>query len=96
MLCFSSKTKMQIQVTKNVHFTKLVKVHNRLREFNFRMLPGTSNSEFHVDVPDDRGNRLMFRMHRQENQWKIVDGQLPQWIRESEPQLNEHISEEIR
>jgi hypothetical protein len=87
---------MNIHFTKNISFTKLVKTSDRLREFNFRMLPGTSNSLFHVDVPDDRGNRIMFKMHKEENnQWKIVEQQLPDWINENEKSLNDLIKEEI-
>ena len=43
---------MNFNFTRNIHFTKLIKAANRLREFNFRLLPGTSNSLLHVDVPD--------------------------------------------
>lgn len=87
---------MQMQVIKNIHFTKLIKAENRLREFNFRMLPGTSNKLFHVDVPDDRGNRIMFKMQREDNnQWAIVEQGLPRWITENVHQLNEVIAEEV-
>ena len=43
----------------NIYFSKIVKMGERLREFNFRKIPSTDN-EFHVDVTDDRGNRHMF------------------------------------
>ena len=60
------------------------------------MLPGTSNNLFHVDVPDDRGNRIMFKMQRSDNnQWRIVDQQLPQWVGDSEKVLNDRIEEEL-
>lgn len=81
---------------RNIHFTKLVKTADRLREFNFRLLPGFSNNLFHVDVPDDRGNRIMFKMQKQENNhWKIVDQPLPHWISENEKKLNDLIEEEL-
>jgi len=60
------------------------------------MLPGTSNTLFHVDVPDDRGNRIMFKMQKADNQWKIVDEDLPVWVSGNENLLNEAISEEVR
>jgi len=60
------------------------------------MLPGTSNTLFHVDVPDDRGNRIMFKMQKADNQWKIVDEDLPAWVSGNENLLNEAISEEVR
>jgi hypothetical protein len=88
---------MNFNFARNVHFTKLVKTADRLREFNFRMLPGNSNTLFHVDVPDDRGNRIVFKMHKEENnQWRIVDQQLPAWISENENKLNDMIAEEVQ
>jgi hypothetical protein len=88
---------MNFNFARNVHFTKLVKTADRLREFNFRMLPGNSNTLFHVDVPDDRGNRIIFKMHKEENnQWRIVDQQLPAWISENENKLNDMIAEEVQ
>ena len=88
---------MNFTFTRNIHFTKLVKTSDRLREFNFRLLPGNANSMFHVDVPDDRGNRIVFKMQKQEgNHWKIVDQQLPNWISDNENRLNELIEEEVR
>lgn len=88
---------MNFTFTKNVHFTKLVKTADRLREFNFRMLPGNSNNLFHVDVPDDRGNRIVFRMQKKENnQWQIVEQHLPNWICDNEKKLNDLIAEEMQ
>ena len=87
---------INFNLTRNIHFTKLVKAANRLREFNFRMLPGNSNNLLHVDVPDDRGNRIMFKMKREENkQWRIVDTDLPPWVASNENLLNEAIAEEV-
>ncbi|HEV7621955.1 MAG TPA: hypothetical protein VGO09_09485 [Flavisolibacter sp.] len=87
---------MNFGLAKNIHFTKLVKTLDRLREFNFRMIPGSSNSLLHVDVPDDRGNRIIFKMHREENTpWKVVGEQLPGWITASEKNLNDLIEEEL-
>ena len=87
---------MNFHFTKNIHFTKLIKTNDRLREFNFRMLPGTSNSLFHVDVPDDRGNRIIFKMQKTENNtWRIVaDQPLPNWISDHEKELNDMIESE--
>ena len=88
---------MNFTFTRNIHFTKLVKTTDRLREFNFRLLPGNANSLFHVDVPDDRGNRIVFKMQKQEgNHWRIVEQQLPNWISDNENRLNELIEEEVR
>lgn len=77
----------------NIHFTKLVRARHLLREFNFRKLPGTSNEPlFHVDVSDDRGNRIIFKMTKdQHSNWRILTQDLPPWIYEAEPQLGESI-----
>lgn len=87
---------MNFTFVRNIHFTKLVKTSERLREFNFRMLPGTSNSSIHVDVPDDRGNRIVFTMNRQDgNQWRISETNLPAWIKDNEKKLNDCIEDEL-
>lgn len=81
----------------NRHFTKLIKAADRLREFNFRRLPSNGYDLFHVDVSDDRGNRLIFKMQKEGgNQWKIVDPVLPAWIYETEPRLNEAIEDQLQ
>lgn len=85
---------MNIQVIKNIHFTKLLKVNGRLREFNFRKIPGTTEL-FHIDVSDDRGNRIMFKMNKEDAHWRIVSQELPQWVMDAEPRLEELIQEEI-
>jgi hypothetical protein len=86
---------MNIQFKKNIQFTKIVKAEGRLREFNFRKLGGTNEGIFTVDVVDDRGNRIMFKMQKEENQWKIVQQPLPSWILSSEAQFHEIIEESL-
>ena len=85
---------MMLQFTRNVHFTKLVKIADRLREFNFRRVPDPSDQLFHVDVSDDRGNRIVFRLRKNGNQWYIAEQGLPQWLYPTENKLSEVISEE--
>jgi hypothetical protein len=86
---------MNIQFKKNIQFTKIVKAEGRLREFNFRKLGGINEGFFTVDVVDDRGNRIMFRMQKESNQWKIVQQPLPSWILSSEAQFHELIEESL-
>ncbi len=86
---------MNFTFTRNIHFTKLVKTADRVREFNFRLLPGNDKTLFHVDVPDDRGNRIMFKMQKQQEQWHILELDLPKWVYDNEPRLNELIAEEL-
>lgn len=81
----------------NKHFTRLIKAASRLREFNFRKLPSTAGELYHVDVSDDRGNRLIFKMQREGgNQWKIVDEALPPWVYEIEPRLAEALEDQLQ
>lgn len=87
---------MRINFVKNIHFTKLIKVNNRLREFNFRKLKNVEKDLCTVDVSDDRGNRIMFHMHKEGSDWKIAEDTLPKWIVETEPVLNELIEEELK
>jgi hypothetical protein len=85
---------MMLQFAKNVHFTKLVKIADRLREFNFRRVPDATEQLFHVDVSDDRGNRIVFRLRKEGNNWKIMEQSLPQWVYTTEKIISEVITEE--
>jgi len=87
---------MRIEVKKNIHFTKLVKVNGRLKEFNFRKLGGPNEGLFTVDVSDDRGNRILFRMQKEQESWKIQPQQLPTWVMDKENTFHDLIEEELR
>ncbi len=85
---------MALNVRKNVQFTKLIKGPMHLKEFNFRKLPGETEL-FHVDVNDDRGNRIMFNMKLEDGQWKIADNIVPKWVSDAEQKLHTAIEEEL-
>lgn len=88
---------MRIHFIKNVHFTKLIKVNGKsVKEFNFRKIRNGEDELFSVDVSDDRGNRIMFQMHKDNGAWHITDGLLPAWITENETRLHELIEEELK
>lgn len=88
---------MRIQFIKNIHFTRLLKINGRLREFNFRKLKDPQLELFSVDVCDDRGNRIMFKMQKENNAWRIAQqNPLPEWIMNNEGNLSELIEEEMR
>jgi hypothetical protein len=90
---------MYINFLKNIAFTKLIKTDNRLREFNFRKLPDSEKQGlFHVDVSDDRGNRIVFHMKKEsaDKQWKISTVPVPQWIQNAETKLHEQIEIELQ
>ncbi len=87
---------MLFHFAKNIAFTKLVKCDDRQREYNFRKLPGADANLSHVDVSDDRGNRIIFKMQKEAaGHWKIIDPALPQWIKNAEPQLHEVIEDGV-
>lgn len=86
---------MQIKFVKNIQFTRLIKADGRLREFNFRKMTLLQETLFSIDVVDDRGNRVMFRMRRQDNDWAIIAQPLPVWVQEQEQVLSDMIKEEL-
>lgn len=78
----------------NVYFSKIIKIENRLREFNFRKLPNTNNN-FHVDVTDDRGQRIMFTMYSDaDHTWRISNNEVPGWIQYAQNLLGQLIDNE--
>ena len=83
---------------KMLHFTRLIHAAGRLREFNFRKInrENPASSGFTVDVVDDRGERIMFLMAKQDKGWRIPGGRLPAWILNHENQLGEAIEEELK
>jgi len=44
---------------------------------------------------DDRGNRIIFAMVRENGAWKLGSALLPKWIGQYEEQLNEAIEDEM-
>ena len=87
---------MHIHFIKNIQFSKLIKADGRLREFNFRKPNGLQEGLFTVDVSDDRGNRIVFHMQKEDNAWKIMKQQLPAWIWDNEGVFNSLIEEELQ
>ena len=47
-------------------FTELIKANSKVREFNFTRTSLHAQHLFHVDVSDDRGNRILFHMQKEE------------------------------
>ena len=70
-----------ISFNKMIHFSRLVKIDGRLREFNFRKNNTAGNNIFDVDTADDRGNRLFFRLNKDSGEWELNSKQtMPDWI----------------
>lgn len=86
---------MPIQFVKNIQFSRLIKTEGRLREFNFRKTGTGTDEKCSVDTVDDRGNRIIFAMLRENGTWKLSSTLLPKWICQYEEQLNEAIEDEI-
>jgi hypothetical protein len=90
---------MQLSFIKNIQFTKLIKADGRLREFNFRRYNSGNQLQpaiFSVNVVDNRDNRILFEMRKEDNLWKIIKQPLPQWILENETNFHESIEEELK
>lgn len=83
-------------IFKNVQFSKLVKTEGKLREFNFRKSNPDGIVLFFVDVTDDRNNRIIFQMQKENELWKIQPQLLPDWIVKNENTLHELIEDEMK
>jgi hypothetical protein len=76
---------MHFVFKKVTHFSRLLKAGGRLREFNFRKLTDQTDGDwFHVDVADERGDRIIFRLS---TSLKAASASLPPWVIEVWPQL---------
>ncbi len=87
---------MELQFTPLVQFSLLVKAGGRLREFNFRKLRSPEQETVTVNVCDDRGDRILFKMQKKETDWLITQENLPAWITQNEPDLRQALEEELR
>ncbi|HYH14549.1 MAG TPA: hypothetical protein VD794_04990 [Flavisolibacter sp.] len=80
----------------NIYFSKVIKAGERQREFNFRQHTHTTTDSYAIDVPDDKGQRIAFRMDKDANgTWKTAEQELPTWIQGVETALNEAILEHL-
>ncbi len=86
---------MELKFIKNIQFTKLIKVDGKLKEFNFRKPNGKQEGLFTVDVIDERGNRIIFKMEKTDARWKIISHELPAWVLDSEDNFHDLIEEEF-
>ncbi len=86
---------MQMHFNKIIQFSRQLKAGNRQREFNFKKLKNTDDEQFTVNVSDERGDRIVFAMKKEEDKWHISPAQLPTWILQSEVKLHQVIEEEL-
>ena len=87
---------MQVTFTKNIQFSKLIKANGKLKEFNFRKINDQKKEQFTEDVVDERDSRVFFNVKKIDNNWKIIEIPLPNWILENESNFNEIIEEELK
>ena len=62
---------------RNIHFTLLIRVNNKLCEFNFRK---RQDNSYDGDTSDDRGNRFYFKVMPGGEHWILQGNNLPKWI----------------
>ena len=85
---------MNIAFNKMIHFSRLVKIDGRLREFNYRKNNNAGVYVFDVDTADDRGNRIFMRLLKEDNEWQLTSKQeLPPWIADHKEQLVTELEE---
>jgi hypothetical protein len=78
----------------NISFSKIIKLGDRLREFNFRKIPGSDN--YTVNVTDDKGQRILFTLLKTtEKNWIIEGANLPAWLQFSESTLVSVVEENL-
>ena len=78
----------------STYFSKLIKAGDRLREFNFRQTYLSDDSRYSVDVPDDKGNRIMFSIYKNSSgEWKVAAQLMPMWVHNAELDLAKAIEE---
>jgi hypothetical protein len=78
----------------STYFSKLIKAGDRIREFNFRQTNLNDNSRYSVDVPDDKGNRIMFSIYKNaDHEWKVAAQLMPIWVHDAEFDLGKAIQE---
>ena len=79
----------------NIAFSKLIKINERLWEFNFRKRPA-DQLFFHGDVPDSKGGRFLFSIFQLEpGIWRIEGQSLPISIIAAENIIGQSIEEEM-
>ena len=78
----------------STYFSKVINAGERQREFNVRQVIKGMEPQYNVDVPDEKGNRLMFSMHKAEDgAWRTSIEQLPAWVQDAENALAAAIEE---
>ncbi len=81
-----------MNLTKLIQFSLLIRINDRLREFNFLQRTPTL---YDTNVSDERGNRFMFKLVKENEIWKVQGQNIPSWITENEVALNEALLNKV-
>jgi hypothetical protein len=87
---------MDFVYKKLLQFSLVVKAGDRLREFNFNKKHGESEPFVDVNVCNERGDRIFFRMEKKDAEWTILTQQLPPWLTQSEKNISKAVEEELQ
>lgn len=88
---------MHTTFKKIIHFSRLVKIGDRLREFNFKKNNLAGEYVFDVDTANDRGNRIFFRMEKNGETWSLhSELTLPEWAEAHLDQLVMELEEGVK
>jgi hypothetical protein len=72
----------------STYFSKVIKAGDKLREFNFRQTYLNDDSRYTVDVPDDKGRRIIFGIYKNaDSEWKVAAQLMPIWVHNAETDL---------
>jgi hypothetical protein len=78
----------------STYFSKVIKAGDKLREFNFRQTNLNDDSRYTVDVPDDKGKRILFSIYKNADaEWKVAAQLMPIWVHNAESDLASAIQE---
>lgn len=79
----------------NIHFSVLVKIEGRLKEFNFRK---RAEDTYDADTADDRGNRWQFKWKRGTEGWDIISASpsMPAWIANNRQVIEEAFNRHLQ
>jgi hypothetical protein len=78
---------------KQKQFSTTIRANGSQKEFNFLKVNSASIPTYHIDVPDERGNRHYFSMILTEDHWTISSVRVPDWIRNAEKLLENTVEE---
>ena len=82
---------MPLRFTPNIVFTTFIKIDGRIHEFNFRK---KNEAVFEADSTDSRGNRIIFELSKQSENWIIASKNLPTWVTRNEDLVIEAIEKQ--